>query len=226
MFSVKIFQFQINRNDVFPKFVCVSCWATLECFRKFYDAVNEAKHSFLLKLVKNQMPVFCEVFADATEIVEEFISIKDEQTDDVFVENNKSAPSEGHISGDSATQDIGKIEDDTFDNEYSIHRDSDSEQDDVENISEDDALLPASTGIAGNSKNKKNDHLMPEYFDMNCSLCAHPFETLSEASQHYRRQHKQGYNSIRIMAKCCQQYIPFYHARDHIQFHLDPECFK
>lgn len=224
--SVTILQFQINKDDVFPKFVCVGCWVTLESFRKFYDAVNGARHSFLLKFVKNQMPEFCEVLSDAAAIAEEFFPIKDEQIDDVFVENNKSAASEGNISGDSATQDIGKIGDDIFDNEDSFHRDSDSDQNDVGNVSEDDASLRVSNGMAGNAKNRKLDHLIPEYLDMNCSLCAQPFETLSDASKHYRRQHNQGFNSIRMKAKCCLQDIPFYHSRDHIQFHLDPEYFK
>lgn len=68
----------------------------------------------------------------------------------------------------------------------------------------------------------KFDHLIPNHIDMLCEICKHPFETLSEASNHYIRQHKQR----TIHVKCCQTRIKIAgELRDHIQYHLNPDKF-
>lgn len=179
--------------------------------------------------MKEKVPDFTEVNCDAVEIDEEFISIKDEHIDDVATDDSILISPESRNFEDSATQESEKIENDFNDpfgigdfGDDSINHDSDSDHvDKIDGVYRDEVFSGAAVP---SNKNKEFDHLISEYLNMVCEICEHPFETLSEAGKHYRSQHNQEINSIK--AKCCQRNISLYGARDHIQFHLNPEYFK
>lgn len=53
---------QVNESDdVLPKFLCKHCWRKSNQFHKFYNAVAEAKQTFLVNAVKIEEPTFVEV---------------------------------------------------------------------------------------------------------------------------------------------------------------------
>lgn len=75
------------------------------------------------------------------------------------------------------------------------------------------------------SKSDPNDvdHLISNYMDMSCEICQHPFDTLSDASLHYRQTHSKS----KVKVKCCRRQMGLPNEiRDHIQYHLDPDKFK
>lgn len=91
-----------------------------------------------------------------------------------------------------------------------------------ENRSENELHDEADDANSGNHWPRKFDHLISNHIDMLCEICQHPFETLSEASNHYIGQHKQR----TILVKCCQKRITILtELRDHIQYHLNPDKF-
>lgn len=66
------------------------------------------------------------------------------------------------------------------------------------------------------------ENLVPNYMDMVCEVCSHPFESLATAIGHYRRTH----NQRGIIVKCCQRRVDLYDMVEHIQYHLNPDIFK
>lgn len=67
------------------------------------------------------------------------------------------------------------------------------------------------------------DHLIAKHMNMFCEMCEYSFESLTDASRHYRNKHKT--RSVKL--NCCPRrvIIPG-EIREHIQYHLNPDKFK
>lgn len=82
--------------------------------------------------------------------------------------------------------------------------------------------ITTSRGIRIQS-NRQYDHLIPNYMDMFCENCKHPFDTFKEACKHYTWKHKQK----NVFVRCCQRRLSIPgQIRDHVQYHLNEEIFK
>lgn len=98
--------------------------------------------------------------------------------------------------------------------------------DDELNLTQTTVAKIVSTSVASVRKNQseceKFDKLAPNYMDMACELCKHPFQKLSDARKHYRVKHKQR----NVWIKCCRKKIDLYDIIEHIQYHLKPDIFR
>lgn len=62
-----------------------------------------------------------------------------------------------------------------------------------------------------------------EYFQMNCDLCLHQFESWNETRFHYLERH----NILKPFLRCCNRKF-FLRSRiiEHITWHVDPSAFQ
>lgn len=240
---------QVCETDLLPKSVCRGCWAALDSFHKFYDAVNEARHDFLLKFVKMEEPTFDEVDCDAVAFdhdvlshqqVDDLLNLKEEPPsieDDVAEEAAEmtkpeidtvdrfdagdSIPNENY---DSQTDKSHSEHGDESDPERGSESDSDSDFDDELHSAPAAYVIPAKKAPkvqVAPITDESNDHLISNYMDMHCEVCKIPFATLKEVYPHL-----QNHNKKFVPMRCCKRRITLVDIRGHIQYHLNPDTFK
>lgn len=223
-----------NENDHLPKSICRDCWTQLESFHKFYNSVKAARVTFMLNFVKHNDMDFTE-----TKCNDDIFTIKIEP--DVLSTELQMSPLEDNEISESVSevessrlQDIEAAENVT--SFYSVNGGNFNAAD------EDDTSQSISKAMKPNDKtgqkhvrkvargreiriqsNKQFDHLIPNYVDMFCENCKHPFDTFKEACRHYIWEHKQK----SVLVKCCQRRLSIPgQIREHVQYHLNAEIFK
>lgn len=205
-------------------------------FHKFYQAVAEAKIGYLNIAGKREtVPNFVEINCDTVGSDDEIAFVKTETSIGVTSNVNHTSQS---------PDDFGSASFFAFDNEDNNVNHSESDESSTKFEEEHDrnvdeaakiaaaelavdivAKLEDSSDVPINSNqamNKRFDHLISKYMDMYCEICRHPFNTLSEASSHYRSQHQRR----TVTLKCCQRRINMPDIRDHIKYHLNSNAFK
>lgn len=236
---------QVSENDAFPKFVCADCWTKLKDFHEFYDAVNEAKSTFMKNAVKEEFPNFVAVDCDLVDIDGELSEVKHEQTECVVIEDSTSA----HFVSETIENDVksdleetekdtnGQLAADTFDNDE-VSNESDGD-DSGSNWSDGLSMkmdldinwemtnMAMATPIASELAeyaDKKNgiDDLVAKYMNMTCDACDQSFETVQEGRDHYRIKH----DKRPVIINCCDRRLRLYHIRDHLRYHMNPDIFK
>lgn len=218
--------------------MCAECWTKVENFHKFYETVEEAKIFFLRNLVKEEEPNFVEINCDAVGFDDTNVFVKTESSD-FGADNSKRTEREhdgtqGHDDfGSSSFFDFAN-DDESNDSDKCMAK-FDEEHDPKVDAAAALAAAQLAIEVVGQVENtsdvttnssvlakKKFDHLISKYMDMKCEICRHPFDTLSDASYHYRSKHQRRTAKL----KCCQRRIKMPDIRDHIQYHLNPNMFK
>lgn len=229
-----IVAFQVKKNDHLPKTICRGCWTKLKHFREFYNAVNEARNTFLLEFMKNIESNCKKINFDSVDCDDDIPSVKLEPVADIVVAEIETSSQEGNRN------DAEQVDNSSM-NHFGVDNFSNDEFDTGDDVSGSDTMVdgvdgatalnlsPAiakkreNTSAANPSKCGEFDHLVSCYVNMFCDICEHPFKTLTEATSHYRRNHNRDY----LHVKCCQRRICLPgEMRDHIQYHLNPVKFK
>lgn len=199
----------------------------------------EAKIGYLYTAGKSEtVPNFVEINCDAVESDDEIAIVKTEPSigDSATIEPTSSV---NHTS--QSPDDFGSASFFAFDDEDNNVNHSDSDECIAKFEEEHDRRIDEAAKIAAaelaadivakqedgpdvpvKAGNKRFDHLISKYMDMYCEVCQHPFNTLSEASSHYRSQHQRRTATL----KCCQRRIKMPDIRDHIKYHLNSNAFK
>lgn len=229
---------QVLKNDHLPKVICRGCSTKLKVFHDFYNAVNEARKGFLLVIMKN-IDLNCkEVNFDSVDCDDDIPLVKLEPVADIFVTEIETSSLEGNISDADRMKNSSVNHFDGVDfrnDEFDTGADEsefDTATDDVDaatalNVSPETAGKRENNTAVKPKKFRRSsgnfDYLISSYVNMFCDICEQPFETLTEATSHYRRNHNRKY----MYVKCCQRriFIPG-EIRDHIQYHLNPVKFK
>lgn len=216
--------------------ICSECWTKLWEFHKFYSSVEKAKKNYLQKWEgTNFIEVKCEAIGgDAdnqssviSEPIEEDALKCEPPTPQVNKIKNRRefqiSPNDDNevvvFSDDDATTEY-----DECDGKFDGESDADLRRDEWTTPKPATEIMTIS--VASVNKNNvmrdKFDKLAPNYLDMACERCKHPFTRLSEARKHYRLEHKQRHAWV----KCCQKKMDLYDIIEHIQYHLNPDIFK
>lgn len=216
--------------------ICSECWTKLWEFHKFYSSVEKAKNNYFQKLEgTNFAEVKCEpIGGDA----DNQSSVKSEPIEEDVLKCESPTPRVNEIKNRCKIQNSSNDDIEVAD---SSNDDSNTEYDQCDekfdgesgaDLRRDEWTTPKpatevmTISVATVNKNivmrDKFDKLAPNYIDMVCERCKHPFTRLSEARKHYRLKHKQR----NAWVKCCQKKMDLYDIIEHIQYHLNPEIFK
>lgn len=230
-----IVAFQVKENDNLPKTICRGCSTKLKHFHEFYNAVNEARKGFLLEFVNNMKSNCTKINFGSVHCrnVDDIPLVKLEPKADVETSSMKDDRIDADKMNNSSPDHFGDAD---FSNDAFDTDDDESEFNKKADVSNAKTAHDLSQEIAGIGKNTtaakskkvrrssgKFDYLISSYINMFCDICEHPFETLTEATLHYRREHNRKYVNV----KCCRRQISIPgEIRDHIQYHLNPVKFK
>lgn len=209
--------------------MCIECWTKLSDFDDFYNAVDEAKHSYLARSVKEEFVLcFDEINCPAVEPNDDVVFAKVELLDDVV------AADADHNDDEFKDKENFRNDNDTRSND--AHEDGSSVKSVIEFSEKYDLKVEAMTESEANVENtpatpetpvqkdkvKKYDHLILQYMNMYCERCRHPFATLSDACRHYRSKH----NERTVKLNCCDRKFAFSDVRSHMRYHMNPDIWK
>lgn len=208
-------------------------------FHSFYEAVEEAKTIYLRSSVKDEAPKFVEIDCDSVRFddvaASVIVKVESSAVSDVDIRepSEYDTPQDHEDSGSTNLLDFGNNSEDSDSEKCAPKLDEKHEPKLDEAVASAAAELAIELAAQANdttcpsaklsiSINKRFDHLISRYMDMHCELCQHPFDTLTDASYHYRSKHHRRTATL----KCCQRRIKMPDIRDHIQYHLNPNMFK
>lgn len=215
---------QVHKHDeLMPKFVCTHCWTKLANFHEFYTAVDAAKHIYLGKFVKEEVPNFIEINCDG--FAENFPPVKDEPTI-----NSKLLPvvhfnDNSEELGDS----IESIAINTRDAEH-IECDEEAIRDNYDSVmyevtEQESTAIDDVDDMPHSPKMEVVDEETVQTLNIRCGLCGRSVCKSSEAVNHYRSEHGE-HAPHRQIIKCCDRQLLPYDIRDHTRYHLNPDSFK
>lgn len=183
-----------------PNGICLECWEKTEIFDKFYKSV-QAAHLILLntKYKKDDIEdveVKCENACTENPILEKDLSAEISNDGNIISEHNedhKIAEHEDIITNLKRNQRTRILKKEIFEEKH---------------YSPLELEMEAKTA---------------DYFQMNCDLCLHQFNSWNDARTHYLDRH----NILKPYLRCCNRKF-FLRSRiiEHIIWHVDPSAFQ
>lgn len=208
--------------------MCTECWNKLQDFNKFYNAVDEAKNTYLNRTVKEEMTDDTEMNVDADVCDGEFSSVKSEPIDiDSEVWKAKSPQLEEVLLENLPPQT-------SF---YEYEYENGGKYLFIEEETDDRKIQKSI--IDGNEMNTTRVVVLPKvitakpayntaisqiskHMSMTCEKCDLPIKTLSELIKHYQDEHKEE----RIEMKCCGTKLKINELLDHMKYHDNPDKYR
>lgn len=204
--------------------MCTECWNRLEDFNRFYNAVDEAKNSYLNRMVKEEVPDATEMNAD-----DEIVSVKSEpmdfdsevwkseppQLEEVSIENlpPQSTFYEYEYENGEKYYCITKVVNDDRETQDSSIEENRIHTSRVVVLPKEIIKKPATNN--GTSQISKD-------MSMTCVACDLPINTISELIMHYEDEHKEA----RIQVKCCETKLEINELLDHMEYHENPDKYR
>lgn len=253
--TLSLFRKQIDKHDIFPKFVCTYCWIKLDEFHTFFSTVAVAKSKFISTThsVDSEVPTFTEIFCDGIPIDSDSDSMKEENEVAAFVEDIKVMVNESPAIKIEDETDNGhdeEIEHETkaekADADYSGPEyfsvfdikmdsdDSDAEEDffdfdlswDIKTRNSDRNAVPNQPKSNSLTARQKCIKETDELMEKYMKTSCAMCEYVLMNLSAARDHYANVHNSKDVNVICCDRKFQVSKIRDHLRYHIDPDVYK